>query len=374
MSGLSGEPPDDLDRELRELQAGLAKPARFKEPSAAERARMAARPVRQRAARKARKLTQPSVEPPRQPAGGWSPPPRRSSGTAAVFRANRAFFIGLGIFVVLSVAFWTYGVPSFTHRDDQTPVTSGPKPLSPPSATVAAPFLGTPAQSYADGAAGIVIPPAQPVGSYTAAQVAAAYQTTKQMLVAAHLDGPTLAGGAPDSFASMLIPQQRTQFVSGLDKTGLDSGGYQNSTRAWVTSFAPGTELVGDVIKVHGTMQAGTSTNGSYPVLQIHADYLFVYPVERPRDPSTLMRIVDRDVVDVDFGAYAGPGSALQPWWQVVGSLNAGARCDVNDGYLHPEFPNGPPDKVKPKGIPVNPYDQSTPAPSNAICRATTGT
>jgi hypothetical protein len=373
MSGSAGEPPDDLDRELMELQAGLAKPAKFKEPSAAERARMAARRASRRAAGKAQKPVRPAPGPGRQPGGEWSAQRRRPSGTAAAVRANKAFFIGLGIFVIVSVAFWTYGVPSLTHRD-QTSVARGPGPLSTPSATVAEPFLGSPAQFYADGAAGIVVPSAQPVGSYSATQVAAAYQTAKLMLVAAHLDGPTLAGSAPDSFASMLIPQQRTQFVSGLDKTGLDAQGDQNSTRTWVTSFAPGTRLVGDVIKVHGTMRAATGTNGTYPVLQIHADYLFVYPVERPGAPSTLMRIVDRDVVDVDFGAYAGPGSPLQPWWQIVGGFNAGARCDINDGYVHPQFPDAAPDKVRPKGIPVNPYDQSAPAPSDAVCLATTGT
>jgi hypothetical protein len=64
-----------------------------------------------------------------------------------------------------------------------------------PTPTVAAPFLGTPAQSYADGAAGIVIPPAHAVGNYPAAAVAAAYQMTKRLLIAANLNGPTLNGG-----------------------------------------------------------------------------------------------------------------------------------------------------------------------------------
>jgi hypothetical protein len=58
--------------------------------------------------------------------------------------------------------------------------------------------------------------------------------------------------------------------------------------------------------------------------------------------------------------------------WQMASST-AGGRCDVADGFVHPEFPAGPPDKVKPKGAPVNPYNQNEPA-GNVACQATTGT
>jgi hypothetical protein len=129
------------------------------------------------------------------------------------------------------------------------------------------------------------------------------------------------------------------------------------------------------VIKVHGTLAAAPSTNNGMAVLQIHADYLYVYPVERPGQRSTLMRIVERQDVDVDFGTYTDPGGALQPWWAASGNFEAGARCDVNDGFVHPEFPNGPADKVRPKGALVNPYNQNVPAPSGQLpCQPTTGT
>jgi len=265
-------------------------------------------------------------------------------------------------------------------------VTNGPTPSSQPtsagapggpflpSPTVAAPFLGTPAQSYANGAAGIVIPSAHAVGSYSAAQVAAAYQETKRLLVAANLDPRTLRGGSPDAFANLLIPQERSFFIHNLDKIGVDSSGDARSTRGWVTSFAPGsTQLVGNVIKVHGSMLAVAAHSGSLPVLRIRADYLFVYAVERPGNSGTLMRIVARDVVDVDFAAYTDPGGPLEPWWLSQGGGDAGARCDVNDGFVHPQFPNGTPDKVKPTGAPINPYKQAAP-PGHQQCQATTGT
>ena len=265
---------------------------------------------------------------------------------------------------------------------DDTPVRNGPTPSSQatgfnapntsfaPAATVAAPFLGTPAQSYANGAVGIVIPPAHPVGIYSAAQVAAAYRITKKMLIAANLNGPTLAGQAPNAFAKLLIPQQRSFFVDRLDNTGVTSKGVLRSTRYWVTSFAPGTtQLVGNVIKVHGTMRASAGKNGSYNVVQITADYLFVYAVERPDQPSTLMRVVVRDVVDNEVATYGDPGGALEPWW-VSGGAVSGELCGINDGFVHPDFPSGPPGKVRPTGAPVNPYDQSTPLPAGGGCRA----
>jgi hypothetical protein len=242
-----------------------------------------------------------------------------------------------------------------------------------PSPTLAAPFLGTPAQSCADGAAGIVVPPAQPVGRFSAAEVRAAYRKTKKLLAAANLNGPTLAGQAPDAFANLLITQQRAQFTDGLDKIGRNVHGTQRSTRAWITSFAPGTtQLDGTVIKVHGSMRATTGEEDGFHVLRIQANYLFVYAVMQPGHPSSLIRVVVHDAGDVNFAPFNDPGGPLEPLWQ-IGSSTAGARCDVADGFVHPEFPTGPPDKVKPTGAPVNPYDQNAPI-GTAECHATTGT
>ena len=295
-------------------------------------------------------------------------------------RRGRTLSLTAALIVIALLAGGAYEFPRL-DRDrtsapaDNKPVTNGATPSAGPATpTPLAPFLGTPAQGYADGAAGIVIPSAEPVGSYTAAQVEAAYQATKTMLIAANLNGPTLAGAAPDAFASLLIPEQRTDFVAGLDKIGLNAHGVPRSTRYWVTAFAPGTtQLVGHVIKVHGTIRATTGTNGAWHVLVIHADYLFVYPLEQPGAPATLMRVVDRDVVDVDFAAYTDPGGKLEPWWLVEGGGDAGARCDVTDGFVHPQFPGSAPDKVNPTGAPVNPYDQNEPADQKG-CEAVSGT
>jgi hypothetical protein len=262
---------------------------------------------------------------------------------------------------------------------DTTPVAHGPVPTlgssTPSTLTESDPFQGSPAASFADGAAGIVMPPARALPGYPAAQVARAYRITKRMLIAASLDPKTLQGGSPDAFARLLTTRERTFFVHGLDHIGLDKRGYLRSTRGWVTSFAPGTtQFDSDVVKVHGVMAARVAAEKHAPLLRVHANYLFVYPVQQPGRPATLMRIVVHAVVNVDFAHWDdAPGGPLEPWWNGIGWGTAGGRCDVNDGFVHPAFPSSAAEKVTPSGAPVDPYDLSAP-PGGSGCRATTGT
>lgn len=292
MSGSTGDSPspDEIERRIEKLEAELAKKAKkakFTEPSAAERASQPVQPnMGWRAARKARKLREPVPQP--RPRSWGTPPPKPAGGS----KRGRALSLVITVLVIVglaggAVAVVKLGGHAKVPRSDNAVVTNGaspsPTPLTPPSPTLAAPYLGTPAQSYADGSAAIVIPPAHAVGSFSAAEVAAAYRKTKKMLVAANLNGPTLNGGAPDAFANLLIPQERSWFVAHLDKTGVDAKGYAKSSRGWVVSFAPGTtQLVGGVIKVHGSMAASAIKSDDVPVLRVHADYLFVYAVEAP--------------------------------------------------------------------------------------------
>jgi hypothetical protein len=333
--------PDEIERQVRQLEAELAKPAKFTEPSAAERARK----------------------------------PRRPGLVGRVWSLVIAVVVvaGLAAAAIELPKLGLHKAPASAAGRSATPAsrrTSSSPASFLPTPTVAAPFLGTPAQSYPDGAAGIVIPPAHAVGSYPAAAVTAAYRKTKTLLIAANLNGPTLNGGAPTAFANLLIPQQRSFFLGHLDATAANTKGGTGITRYWVTSFAPGSQLVGNVIKVSGTMQASSAKNGNYNALLISGNYLFVYAVERPDQPGTLMRIVVHYIVQNYFAQYNDPGGALEPWWKAQ-SAAAGSLCGVTDGYVHPDF-TGQPEKVKPSGTPLNPYDQSAPMPKH--CQRTTGT
>lgn len=372
--GLTGEPSDDIDRQLAELTSDLSKTAKFKEPSAAERARQQASPSGPggwRRARTARKLREPVSAPSAVPWRAWSPPQRPRTRRSPVRLA-------IGLVIMLAVAGAAYYViPRLDRSRGISDLPSAPGAAARsglPAPTTAAPFRGTPAQSWPNGAAGIVIPDPPAPGSlfpYTSAQITAAYQTTKQMLVAADLNGPTLAGGPPDAFASLLTSRQRSIFLGGLGNRGTTST--TSSTRSWVTSFSRGTRLAGTLIKVHGSMSASLGSNQGSSVLVIHADYLFVYPVTWRGEASTLMRIVSQDVVNVQFGTFTDPGGPLQAWWQAAGSAEAGVRCDVHDGFVHPDFPGAPPDRARPKGPAINPYGLNSSA-SHAGCQNVTGT
>jgi len=241
------------------------------------------------------------------------------------------------------------------------------------------PFAGTPAEGWAYGAADIVLPAAKPVGNYSAAQVELAYQWTKKLLVAANLDPQTLAGGTPTAFANLLTNYQRTWFVGGLNKKGLEQNGAPQSTRWFVMSFAPGsTQLIGDGIKVHGTMSAKavTASNGA-PELDIDVDYLFVYAAEPPHHPEQWMRLIDEEVWDVEFAQWQGAATAFEPF--ITFSANggkAGASCGTTDGYVHPDWPTEsalPNPSDSGSGAPLNPYvaGQNRTVPG---CQANTGT
>lgn len=385
--GIREQPPaeDDLDRALRDLTEGNAGEATFKEPSAEERAKAAKRQLRQsqkRAKARARQAPEPS--------GGWRGgyrydlPARelRKQGR----RARRRRALKATAWTVAVVVLGGACVVAYQHfartpggPDDARVVTNGATPAGGALSGLSAgsqgppadPFAGTPADHWADGAAGIVVPTAKAVGPFSSAEVATAFETTQKVLIAQSLDQPTLLGGAPTAFASLLTPSQRAQFDADLDKIGRNKDG-ELSTRDWVISFAPGTAaLIGRVIKVHGTMSARATTNDGNPVLQIEVNYRIVYPVEPPRAPQDWMRVVNEVSGSVEFGRWQGSGGSFEPW-VLTENAPAGARCDSADGYVHPDYPSSSPDKVQPSGAPVDPYSmQDQPA---SHCRMTTGT
>jgi hypothetical protein len=252
-----------------------------------------------------------------------------------------------------------------------------------PRRTVAAgppgdPFAGTPADHWSDGADSIVLPAAKPVGGFTRDQVKLAYQWTRKLLVAADLNTATLLGGAPTAFAKLLTKPDRTWFLNGLNKKGVDKQGAALSTRGMVMSFPPGkAQLIGEVIKVHGTMHARAAIDkGGYNVLDVDVDYAFVYAIEPPGAPASWMRIVNEVGWTLSFGAWAGAATTFEPSISTSGIGGvAGALCGTTDGYEHPDYPDNPSSGARPSdspsGTPVDPYVMGQ---SRTGCQAATGT
>jgi len=108
--------------------------------------------------------------------------------------------------------------PAVTTTAQAAPTVSLPGPTSPLDVNrpPVDPFSGTPAEHWADGAAGITIPAARARGPYAAAQVRSAYETTRDLLIAGNLDWPTLRGGAPKAFEKLLIKSELKEFLAGL--------------------------------------------------------------------------------------------------------------------------------------------------------------
>ncbi|HTU73214.1 MAG TPA: hypothetical protein VMG38_06815 [Trebonia sp.] len=379
---------DDLDRALRELTEGTAGEARFRELSARERAKAAkgqARQAGKRAGTRARKAPAPSA--------GWRGGYRYDLPARELRRqgrrASRRRALKATAWIVTIVVLAGAGVFAYQHfakapggPNDIRVVTNGAVPAvsgglsgvsgadnDPP----ADPFAGTPADHWANGAAGIVVPTATAIGQYSATEVAQAYQTTRRLLIAQDLDHTTLMGGAPAAFAGLLVPGQRTQFLADLDKIGRQKNGQEPSTRALVASFAPGTAaLVGSVIKVHGTMTARATTDQGNPVLAVEVNYRIVYPVEPPRAHQDWMRIVVQATGPVEFGTWQDGGGSFEPW-VLIALATDGARCDSVDGYIHPDYPSSSPDKVQPSGQAIDPYSMQNDSSSQG-CQRTTGT
>ena len=371
--GHGPDPDDEFDRELRDLTAGAAPAPLFQEQSAAERAKAGAAQARK--ARNARK------------AGNAKAKKERKQG-------RRGQWTGLLVLVVILAVAGGFAWLRFGHSGngiqrtgaDSAPSAGSASSAAPSPAGTASPvnlfggppadpFAGTPADGWANGAAGIVTPPARPVGGFTAAQVAAAYATTRKLLIAANLDGQTLLGGPPTAFAKMLTAEQRQTFLAGLDKKGLDKGGSRLSTRTWVASFAPGSaELIGNVIKVHGTMSARPIRESGTVALAIVVNYIFAYAIEPPHDQANWMRLLDHQYGSIDFAPWDDPGGALEPWDRTIIG-HAGIQCGTIDGYIHPDYPSERSANPSESGPVINPYSTATSIPGGgAVCGRTTGT
>ena len=288
-----------------------------------------------------------------------APPPARSAASAGAS--------GTGLKLGSAPAASAFGSP--------TTSVVPPNPLGPP----ADPFTGTPADHWADGAAGIVPPAAEPIGPYSKAQVQYAYQTTRALLIAANLDKRTLLGGTPTAFADLLTSSQKAWFMAGLNKKGVDKQGTQLSTRTWVMSLVPGSsQLIGSVIKVHGSIYAkAVRRSDGTGELDVFTDYIFVYPIEPPHRPDEWMRIVNEVDWTVAFGNW-GVSSSFAPWLAGSGASSgvAGADCGTSDGYSHPDYsvstvPGAQP-SASASGTPVDPYVAGQ--GKTGTCEATTGT
>ncbi|MEU0035383.1 hypothetical protein [Streptomyces sp. NPDC006333] len=364
--------PDEVwERFIRDSERDIRASAP-KEPSA--RARMVTERLRQQEAR--------GVEP-----QGWRTGPawqemRKAEGRTARRRRLWAIF---GVPVAAAVALVAvrpsllpgdpFGTSSGntssgrTSSDGGAPVaelpaetvapTAAPSNVPPGTPTLDRPFAGSPAERYADGAAGIVVPEAKPVGPLTKDQVARALRQTKALLVGANIDRKALLGGRPTSALALLDPQQ-PKMVDDVN-SWLRKPDVKHDPLWLFSRFDPHeVRLVGDVVKTRGRMTFKAGTRAS---VVIHADYTFVYPLAQADGDSTeVARTIVRRVLDIEVSDptkyQVTPGKlALLAYDEDLSN----SACFVYDGFLHPQFDSAAPTGATPSGPAVDPYDRSRP-------------
>ncbi|MEU0676751.1 hypothetical protein ABZ330_28380 [Streptomyces sp. NPDC006172] len=364
-AGVVGKSPEDdsgsgssiSDEELRafleESERGANASVR-KEPSA--RARMVTERLRQQDAR------------------GEAPAGWRTGPVAGERRADRKrrtwAFVGVPVAIALAVVAMR---PSLLPGDPfgagpealsasplpaETSVpTAAPDEVDPDRPTVDRPFAGSPALAWADGEAGIVLPPAKAVGTWSKAQVEQALRQTRKLLVDANLDPVTLRGGRPETALDVIEPQQKD--LHARLNAALNRPDKEHDPLTLFSRFDPRElRLAGDVVKTRGRM---TFTAGEDASVAVHADYTFVYPLARAEKGATeVSRAIVRRVLDVrlpDPAKYrATPGKISVRNYQLdIGN----SACDVYDGFLHPNFSTSGPTEPAPTGPTVDPYDRS---------------
>ncbi|MGI5356844.1 hypothetical protein ACQI4E_16275 [Streptomyces sp. CA-252508] len=243
-----------------------------------------------------------------------------------------------------------------THAAPGTPAEDLP--------TLKEPFRGSPAAAWDDGAAGIRVPAAKPVGGMSRKDVQHALESTKALLVAANLDPATLRGERPRAALDLLDPLQEDGRVL-LEKALADPA--PDRDPLWVFSRFDPAEVrpAGDVVKVRGRMTYERGERDGQVL--VHADYTFVYPVVKadPGGATEVARTVVRREMTL---ALYDPGKVRSTPGRltVVRMYESAGNDDCSrdgEGFLHPEFRS---DLVAGEGGGgsgdlVDPYDRDKP-------------
>ncbi|WP_331750703.1 hypothetical protein [Streptomyces sp. NBC_00046] len=228
--------------------------------------------------------------------------------------------------------------------------------------TLAEPFRGSPAARWADGAAGITVPPARATGWMDAAQVERALRQSRDFLVAAGLNSRVLRGERPTKAIALLNPHQKD--VQEYLRTSLSSKAPTGKTDPLLlfSRFRPEqSRLVGDVVRTRGRL---TYREGKHGAVEVTADVTFVYPVtaagDRGRDAEVVRTIVRREVVmswDDPAEVITEPGTMSLVSY-ALDMVNGG--CSAPTGYFEPPFGTADEQRTD-EARRVDPYDRSKP-------------
>ncbi|WP_406036800.1 hypothetical protein OG799_20425 [Micromonospora sp. NBC_00898] len=184
-----------------------------------------------------------------------------------------AVLLVLGLFGFLGAA--GYGFVQKVHNGEQVlPVRSRdvtpPRPVDADGNTLGV-FIGTPAERFAEGEAGITLPAARKAGPFSEKQVADALAKVRAALVEGRLRSAMLADD-PEPFLALLAPDARTAIKDDLAKGG---------NLGYATRIAPRADpgwVAEDGIRVRGTVEyAATTDRDDIRVLAVTTRFFWVY-------------------------------------------------------------------------------------------------
>lgn len=209
--------------------------------------------------------------------------------------------------------------------DSAAPAPSGTP--TPGGAETASPFAGTPAEHFAEGEAGIVLPAAEPVGDFTAEEVAEALEQVRQALIAARLDETMLVDHNPEKFLSLLAPDQRAAL-----RVALEDGEFG----PFPTRFVGVTyELVEPRVHGEATFRSRAVQRGD-ELIEVTTRFVWVYAAASTRHEGATSLAVIRDELlwQVRGEPWLEPSQGL--WLHTVKSEAWGLSCSGAPGMLYP--------------------------------------
>jgi hypothetical protein len=258
-------------------------------------------------------------------------------------RPRRRFWVGSAIVVAAVLLAW-----AVIASESGSPAVQGVRPVD-----LDEPFAGTSAAAWADGEAGVVAPEAAPVGSYSAEQVAAAYEQVREAVVAARLDRRVVVDHDLEPFFGLFAPDLRESLRVLFD------GRNDVEAALVVTRVDEGARLAEVEPKVRGEMAAEVGREGE---LAVRTDYTFAYAFapDRPDEVRGAADVVALARFQVRYSLRTG-GAGVEGLWadSSLGSLQSIGCSSAKRGYLAPAFtePSLPPGLDFDLGAPSSPAD-----------------
>ncbi|MTD56917.1 hypothetical protein [Amycolatopsis pithecellobii] len=277
-------------------------------------------------------------------------------------RRGRRLVIFAVVLVVVAgagIAVYRWGKASSEHYSGGGAVstTTAPAPTDLPDfarVDLSRPFENTPAQNWAEGIAGLTVPPATKVGAFSKEQVASALDQVKQAIVVASLDPEVLQRHNVEKYTALLAPDAR--------------GDVRAHPESYLVLLADGYPLLPVAPRMTGglTVQAGKPGE-----LTVHADYVVTYAfdpgsrqVYGPGDLEPFLRI------QADYVVTSGSNYQKSSWGLWLDQLNryyTEAACGaLKQDRVAPAFSenfDGP--SVTPE---PGEFDPSKPMPTGENC------